>query len=40
MEALQLKTVMVIEMWNKMLPGLNVQKSMLKMTGIDFGPLR
>jgi len=40
MEALQLKTVMVIEAWVKMLPGMNVQKSILKMTGIDFGPLR
>jgi len=31
---------MVIENWVKLIPGLNVQKSILKMTGIDFGPLR
>jgi hypothetical protein len=31
---------MVIQAWEKMFPGYNVQKSILKMTGIDFGPLR
>jgi dihydrodipicolinate synthase/N-acetylneuraminate lyase len=38
--ALQLETVMVIEKWAETVPVLNVQKSILKMTGIDFGPLR
>jgi N-acetylneuraminate lyase len=37
---LQLKTVMVIEKWSEVVPALNVQKSILKMTGIDFGPMR
>jgi hypothetical protein len=38
--ALQLKTVEVIERWIEVVPVLNVQKSILKMTGIDFGPMR
>ena len=37
---LQMKTVTVIETWNEIAPGYNVQKALLKMTGIDFGPLR
>ena len=37
---LQLKSVEVIESWPEIAPGYNVQKSILKMTGIDFGPLR
>jgi dihydrodipicolinate synthase/N-acetylneuraminate lyase len=40
MEALQYKTVMVVQTWEKFFPGYNVWKSILKMTGIDFGPLR
>ena len=39
-EALQMKTVDVIETWVKLMGDLNTQKSILKMTGIDFGPLR
>ena len=39
-ENLQLKTVEVIETWVKMMGDLNTQKAILKMTGIDFGPLR
>ena len=31
---------MVIEQWGKIAPWYNVQKAILKMTGIDFGPLR
>ena len=31
---------MVIEKWGEIAPGYNVQKAILKMTGIDFGPLR
>jgi hypothetical protein len=35
-----MKTVDVIETWVRLLGSANVQKSILKMTGIDFGPLR
>ena len=37
---LQMKTVDVIETWVKLMGDLNTQKAILKMTGIDFGPLR
>ena len=37
---LQMKTVDVIETWVRLMGSANVQKSILKMTGIDFGPLR
>ena len=39
-EALQSKTVEVINAWTHICPGYNPQKAILKMTGIDFGPLR
>ena len=39
-EALQRKTVDVINTWSSICPGYNTQKSIMKMTGIDFGPLR
>lgn len=39
-DALQLQTIAVIQAWKDIAPGYNVQKSILKMTGIDFGPLR
>merc|ERR1712166_1688595 len=39
-EALQRKTVDVINAWSSICPGYNTQKSILKVTGIDFGPLR
>ena len=35
-----MKTVDVIQTWVAMYPDLNTQKAILKMTGIDFGPLR
>ena len=37
---LQMKTVEVIETWVQLMGDLNTQKAILKMTGIDFGPLR
>merc|ERR1712137_1373731 len=39
-EDFQLKTVEVIETWVAMCGNYNPQKAILKMTGIDFGPLR
>ena len=39
-DALQLQTIDVTQAWKDIAPGYNVQKSILKMTGIDFGPLR
>jgi N-acetylneuraminate lyase len=36
----QLKAIDVIKAWTKITGGINAQKSILKMTGIDFGPLR
>ena len=39
-QELQMKTVEVIETWVKLMGDLNTQKAILKMTGIDFGPLR
>ena len=38
--ALQVKTNEVIQAWKDICPGLSPAKSILKMTGIDFGPLR
>ena len=35
-----MKTVEVIETWVQLMGDLNTQKAILKMTGIDFGPLR
>jgi dihydrodipicolinate synthase/N-acetylneuraminate lyase len=39
-EDLQMQTVAVIEEWVALCGSYNPQKSILKMTGIDFGPLR
>lgn len=39
-EDLQMTTVDVIETWVAMCGSYNPQKAILKMTGIDFGPLR
>ena len=39
-DELQLKTIAVIQTWKDIAKGFNVQKSILKMTGIDFGPMR
>ena len=38
--AMQLKQIDVIKAWTKITGAANCQKSILKMTGIDFGPLR
>merc|ERR1719469_1450098 len=38
--AMQLKQIDVIKAWTKITGAANCQKSILKITGIDFGPLR